>query len=176
MNDYISTLILCMINDSDVRVLSLNNDLLVFESSTEKNIKKIVLSVFSFHKYGYNDYLFLDFDILECIVNQYSYTYKVKLNNLNERFCSNVDDLNKITSAITNNHLSIKVEELIRPNALYPYEKDFYFLDSWEEQLKNWYSKISNDKTIQQITGKFELAVSIDNNILYKRFWIMILK
>ena len=167
-----SGLVTLFVNNKEVRILSLRTDGFRFRIS--EKINKINSLMIAFYKFKYNKYKELElknYTIKSEEVKEFYTIYNIEICN------DEYKELVKYILRDYSKYVNLKVfgdeNEFSKEMVNYPAEKDNDFYKYYEDEKRIWMKDL-NYENID--LNKFSLAVSLDNDLLYKKYLEMDLK
>lgn len=166
-----SGLVTCLINEEEVRILKLSPEILTLRLA-DKISKPFTLKVafYNFNKYTYEEILIDSFKIISNLEEEFYFTYIIKI--CDDRYLNSVRKIVKdyynyimLKNYGTENEFSKEMVE-------YPAEKDYDFYEFYSDQKKDWMLEF-NDLDLdldKELLDSVELALKIDNTILYNKY------
>lgn len=184
-------LVTCLLDETEVSIVKLSPQRLTIRlseelenkyrcSSSQKNIndkecgheyKPIIKAAFYvFHEYGYKEVVLKDYKIIEKTKNEFYVTYTFLIDN--KEFSDNVRNIFKdYTEYVRMKNYGID-NEFSQEMVGYPAEKDYDFYSYYSDAKREWMTEIDyiNDGYTEKVMDHIELAVSLHDDELYKRY------
>lgn len=162
-------LITCLLDDKEVRIIKISPEKLTVRVADE--IEKISSIKVAFHKFDENRYeevIIQDYNIVEKRKEDFSLIYIFSIES--QKYSHNVRSAFKKYS----NYIMLKAfgdgNEFSKEMVNYPAKLDEEFYKDYLEQKEEWLLGINYGDWDEDIIDAVEIAISLDNDILYKKF------
>lgn len=170
-----SGILSCLLDGEEVSVLKISPERLTLRVSEElKNNPVIKVVFYIFNECRYEEVELKDYKIIEKIKNDFYFTYSASINN--QVYIKNVRNIIKDYSK----YIMLKnfgyENEFSKEMVGYPAELDYEFCEVYSEQKKEWISELNYSNWNNKIKDLIELAIAIDNDILYDKYLNMEIK
>lgn len=170
-----SGILSCLLDGEEVSVLKISPERLTLRVSEElKNNPVIKVVFYIFNECRYEEVELKDYKIIEKIKNDFYFTYIASINN--QIYIKNVRNIIKDYSK----YIMLKnfgyENEFSKEMVGYPAELDYEFCKVYSEQKKEWVSELNYSNWNNKIKDLIELAIAIDNDILYDKYLNMEIK
>ena len=164
-----SGLVSCLLNDEEVRILKISPERLTVRVCNEIEGNIIIKAVFyEFDKYRYEEILINDYSILEKNIENFYFTYVFHIND--EKYLYNVRNVVKnYTKYIMLKNFGDE-NEFSKEMVGYPAELDYEFYENYLEEKKEWLYELNYTNLNLQVIDSVELAIKLDNDILYEKY------
>ena len=164
-----SSLVTCLLDNQEVKILKISFLNLVIRSSEVLNNKPIIkLAFYKFKENTYKEVVIKNYTIIEEKKEKFFFTYNIEIND--NEYKNNVnyifDDYSKYVMLIQYGDENQFSKEMVG----YPAEREYEFYNCFSDQKKELMSKINNQELNVNLNHSFELAISLDNNKLYKKY------
>lgn len=164
-----SGLAACLVDGIEVRILKISPKSLIIRLSEEiQNIKEIKIGFYIFDKYKYNEVTIKDYNLVEVIKDEFYLKYIFSIDDL--EYCQNVKrifgDYSRYIMLKTYGEEGDFSKEMVG----YPSEKDYEFYSYYSHAKKEWISKLNYENWNENIMDSVELAIKLDNYVLYKNY------
>lgn len=162
-------LVSCLLDHKEVRILKISPEKLTVRVSEEiNNIHCMKIVFYVFDEYRYEEVIIKDYSIIEKIKSDFSiiYVYNIK----SQGYVYNVRNIFKNYSK----YITLKTfgddSEFSKEMVQYPAELDNEFYNYYLEQKKDWMSELNYSDFNENIIDSIELAITLDNDILYEKY------
>lgn len=164
-----SGLISCLLNDNEVRILKISpNKFTIRVSEKIGTVRSLKVAFYVFNEYRYEEIVIKNYDIFDERKEEFFYIYKFSVKS--EEYIENV----RRVFREYHKYIMLKAfgdeNEFSKEMVSYPSELDYEFYNSFKEQKKEWLSELNYRKWNNNVLNSFELAISIDNFILYNQY------
>lgn len=164
-----SGLVSCLLNDKEVRILKISPRRLTVRVDDEIDENcTIKIAFFIFDEYRYEEVTIKDYNIIEKTESDFYFTYVFSINNA--MYLQNVRNIIKDYSK----YIVLKKygddNEFSKEMVQYPAELDYEFYKYYLQQKKEWMRKLNYPYWHTDIMDSLELAVTLDNDILYEKY------
>ncbi|WP_297428044.1 hypothetical protein [Clostridium sp.] len=164
-----SGLVSCLLDDREVRILKISPEKLTVRIAEEiEKIHCIKVVFYIFDEFRYEEVIIEDYSIIEKIKDDFSLTYVFCIKN--QEYLYNVRNIFKNYS----NYITLKAfgdeNEFSKEMVGYPAELDYEFYKYYLEQKKDWMSGLNYSGWNENIMDLLELAISLDNYYLYRKY------
>lgn len=164
-----SGLVTCLLDGKEVRILKISPEMLAVRVADEIEKDSIIkVAFYIFDKYRYEEVIIKDYSLIEKIKGDFYLTYVFSINNA--VYLQNVRNIIKDYSK----YIMLKNfgddNEFSKEMVQYPAELDYEFCKIYLEQKKEWMSELNYLNWNQDIMNSVELAVILDNDILYEKY------
>lgn len=164
-----SGLVTCLLDKREVCILKISPERLTVRTACEiGNIDCIKVMFYIFQESTYEEVMVKDFNIIEKIKGDFSYIYVFSVKS--QEYLHNVRNVFKNYSK----YIMLKAygdgNEFSKEMVNYPAELDYEFYNYYYEQKKHWMSGLNYDNFSENIMDSVELAITLDNDILYKAY------
>ena len=164
-----SSLVTCLLDNQEVKILKISFLNLVIRSSEVLNNKPIIkLAFYKFKENTYKEVVIKNYTIIEEKKEKFFFTYNIEIND--NEYKNNVnyifDDYSKYVMLKQYGDENQFSKEMVG----YPAEREYEFYNCFSDQKKELMSKINNQELNVNLNHSFELAISLDNNKLYKKY------
>ena len=167
-----SGLVTAFVNNNEVRILDLRTDGFKFRVSEKINeINNIMIAFYKFKSNKYKELSLRDFSIINEEANEFYYIYNVEI--INDEFGELVKFILRDYSKYANLKIFGDENEFSKEMVNYPAEKDDDFYEYYEDEKRRWMKELNYEN---MDLSTFSLAVSLDNEMLYKKYLEMDLK
>ena len=163
-------LITCLLGKREVRVVKISPKKLTIRTSEEiKDIDDLIVAFFIFDEYRYDEVEIKDYTMMEKKQGKFYITYAFSIDNKEyennvRRVIKDYSKYVKLKNFGCGNEFS---EEMVG----YPAEKDYEFYDYFVQQKKELMISINNYENYNdEIMKNIELAIKLDNDILYDKY------
>lgn len=164
-----SGLITCLLNNSEVRILKISPRKLTIRLSYEiENIYELKIAFYVFDEYKYEEVVIKEFSIIKRNKEEFYYTYEIFIND--NKYFSNVRNSFYNYSKYAMLKSFGDDNEFSKEMVNYPEELDYEFYKYYTEQKKEWMSDLNYLEWNDNIMDYVELAISLDNHALYKKY------
>lgn len=162
-------LVSCLLNDEEVRVLKISPERLTVRVSDKIEGNIIIKAVFyEFDNYRYEEVVIKDYSILEEKKENFYFTYAFYIND--EKYFYNVRNVVKnYTKYIMLKNFGDE-NEFSKEMVGYPAELDYEFSKNYLDEKKQWLLNLNYTNWNSHIMDSVELAIKLDNDILYKKY------
>lgn len=162
-------LVSCLLDDIEVRILKISPKELTVRVA-EKIYKTECIKV-AFHRFKegrYEELTIREYNIIEEREEEFYFTYVFSIEV--EEYSKNVRKIFKDYSKYVRLKAFGEGNEFSRDMVGYPSELDYEFYNFYLEQKKDWISYVDYSNWSDNIRATIELAVTLDNDILYKEY------
>lgn len=164
-----SGLVSCLLNDREVRILKISSENLTVRVAEEiEKIDSIKIMFYIFDKNSYEELIVKDYSIIEKRKDDFSLSYDFFIKE--QEYLQNVRNIFKNYSKYAMLKVFGEDNEFSKEMVGYPAESDCEFYDYYLEQKKDWMSELNYSDWDEQIGNSIELAITLDNEILYKKY------
>lgn len=164
-----SGLVTCLLDDREVRVLKISPEKLTVRVSEEiGNLDCIKVMFYVFDECRYEEVKIKDYNIIEKRKGDFDliYVFSIKV----QEYSCNVKNTFKNYSK----YVMLKVfgddNEFSKEMVGYPAELDYEYYDYYSDQKKDWMAKLNYTDWNENVIDSIELAITLDNHILYKKY------
>jgi hypothetical protein len=159
----------CLLDNREVRILKISPKKLTVRVSEEMdNIDCIKVAFYIFDENRYEEVIINDYNIIDKIKDDFSLTYVFSIET--EEYRHNVRNIFKNYS----NYVRLKAfgqeNEFSKEMVEYPAELDYEFYKYYLDQKKDWMLGLNYEDWNDSIMDSVELAITLDNDILYKEY------
>lgn len=164
-----SGLVTCLLDDREVRILKISPEKLTVRVSEEiGKIDCIKVMFYIFDEYRYGEVQIKDYNIIEKRKGDFDFIYAFSIKA--QEYSCNVRNIFKNYSE----YIMLKAfgddNEFSKEMAGYPAELDYEYYDYYSEQKKDWMTKLNYPDWNENIIDSVELAITLDNDILYEKY------
>jgi hypothetical protein len=162
-------LITCLVNGKEMRILKISPEMLTVRAAEEIKKNSIIeVAFYIFDENRYEEIIIKDYSIMEKRKGDFDLTYIFDIKS--QEYIINVRRIFKNYS----NYIALKTfsdgNEFSKEMVDYPAELDYDFYEYYLEQKKDWLSELSYSEWNEDILASIELAITLDNDILYKEY------
>lgn len=165
-----SGLVTCLLDgDKEVRILKISPQSLTvrIDEEIEDNIE-VKLEFFIFDEYRYEEVVVKNHSITKVIKEEFYITYSFSIKD---------DKYSQSVRKITKNYWKYIMlknfgdeNEFSKEMVGYPAEKDYDFYSVYSDEKRDWMLDINNNINCTELINTVELAILLDNDILYKKY------
>lgn len=164
-----SGLVSCLVDDKEVRILKISPKRLTVRVAEEiSKIDCIKVVFYIFDECRYEEIMIENYSVLEKRKGDFDLTYIFDIKS--QKYLINVRKIFKNYS----NYITLKAfgdgNEFSKEMVNYPAELDYDFYEYYLEQKKDWLSDLNYSELNEDILSSIELAITLDNDILYKDY------
>ncbi|MDR3597513.1 hypothetical protein [Clostridium sp.] len=164
-----SGLVSCLLDNREVRILRISPKKLTVRVAEEiEKIDSIKVVFYIFDECRYEEVIIKDFDIIEKRKGEFSLIYVFSIEVL--EYLHNVRNVFRNYSK----YIMLKAfgdgNEFSKEMVEYPTELDYEFYKYYLEQKKDWMSELNYPDWNESIKDSVELSITLDNDILYKKY------
>lgn len=164
-----SGLVTCLLDDREVRILKISPEKLTVRVAEEiDNISCIKVMFYIFDECRYEEAIIEDYSILEKRQGDFSLIYAFSIES--HKYSQNVSNIFKNYSDYIRLKAYADNNEFSKEMVGYPSELDYEFHKYYYEQKKDWMLGLNYAAWNENIMDSVELAVSLDNDILYNEY------
>lgn len=159
----------CLLDDREVRILKISPEKLtvrVAEEIEKTDCIKVVFYIFD--EYRYEEVIIKNYSIIEKRKGDFSLTYVLRIES--QEYLHNVRNIFKNYSKYVMLKAFGDDNEFSKEMVEYPAELDYDFYKYYLEQKKDWMSELNYPDWNENIIDLIELAITLDNDILYKKY------
>lgn len=164
-----SGLVTCILDDREVRILKISPEKLTVRVSEEiGKIDCMKVMFYIFDECRYEEVQIKDYNIMEKRKGDFDFIYVFYIKA--QEYSCNVRNVFKDYSK----YIMLKAfgddNEFSKEMVGYPAELDYEYYDYYSEQKKDWMAKLNYPDWNENIIDSIELAIALDNDILYKKY------
>ncbi len=161
-----SGLVTCFMNNMEVRILKISPEEFTIRVSEKiKNISSLKIAFYLFKEYRYEELQIKDYILLEEDIEEFYVKYRIAVKD-----STYIDNVKRIFKDYTK-YIMLKnfgyENEFSKVMVEYPAEKDENFYEYYIDQKRDWMEPIGQINSFHSV---FEMAVKIDNHILYNEY------
>lgn len=162
-------LVSCSVEGEDVRILKISPERLTLRLAEEIQKNPIIIMAFYiFDEYRYEEIVIKDFSIIEKTEEDFYLTYVFSIND--DIYFKNVRNIIVEYSKYIRLKNFGDENEFSKEMVKYPAELDYEFFGIFSEQKKQWLAEINYEAWDQSMMNQVELAIVLDNDILYEKY------
>ena len=164
-----SGLISCTLDRREVRILKISPERLTVRLAEKiDKINLITVMFYAFNENRYEEVIIKDYKIIEIVKDEFYYTYVFSVKD--HEYLNNVRRIFKSYL----NYIMLKEygyeNEFSKEMVNYPAESDNDFYKYYDDQKKDWIKELKLLDFNEDILKSAELAISLDNGILYRKY------
>lgn len=164
-----SGLVSCIINNKEISILKISTEALTVRSPEKiEDIKSLKIAFYIFKEYRYKEFIIKNFTVFKREKNEFYFTYDISIND--KDYVENVKYIFKDYSKYVTLKVFGEENEFSKEMVGYPSEKDYEFYKYYSEQKKEWLENLNYKNFNKEKVSSIELAVALDNDILYKKY------
>lgn len=164
-----SGLLTCLLNDTEVRILKISPKKLTVRLADDIDEIDCLKAIFYiFDESRYEEVTIKDYSIIEKRKGDFSLIYVFSIQG--QQYSDNVRNIFKNYSKYVRLKAFGDDNEFSKEMVGYPAELDYEFYKYYLEQKKDWMSGLNYSKWNNDIIDSIELAIALDNDILYKKY------
>ncbi|MBW6410133.1 hypothetical protein [Clostridium weizhouense] len=164
-----SGLVSCLLDDREVSILKISPEKLTIRVTEEiEKIAYIKVAFYIFDEFRYEEVIIKDYSIIEKSEMNFSLTYVFSIKS--QEYVHNVRNIFKNYSRYVVLKAFGDENEFSKEMVGYPAELDYEFYEYYLEQKKDWMTELDYTTWNENIINKVELAITLDNYILYKNY------
>ncbi|GAA0075687.1 hypothetical protein UT300005_00650 [Clostridium sp. CTA-5] len=164
-----SGLVSCLLDGREVSILKISPEKLTVRVTQEiDNIDCIKVAFYIFDECIYKEVLIKDYSIIEKRKADFSLVYAFSIKA--QEYVYNVRNIFKNYSKYIRLKAFGDVNEFSKEMVGYPEELDYEFYEYYLEQKRDWMLELNYENWNENIIDSTELAITLDNNILYKKY------
>lgn len=164
-----SGLVSCLLDDREVRILKISPEKLTMRLSEEVDkIDCIRVMFYIFDECRYEEVIIKDYNIIEKRKDDFCLVYEFSIES--QEYLYNVRNILKNYSKYIRLKAFGDENEFSKEMVGYPAELDYEFFEYYLEQKKEWMSELNYSDWNENVVDSIELAVTLDNDILYKEY------
>lgn len=162
-------LVTCLLDGREVRILKISpKKLTVRIAEGLKEIKSIRVAFYIFEENRYEEVFIKDYEIVEKNNNDFYFIYAFSV--YSQEYIYNVRRIFKDYSKYVMLKAFGEDNEFSKEMVNYPAEADYEFYNYYLEQKKDWMAELDYPEENRNVQESIELAVTLDNDILYKKY------
>ncbi|AWI04440.1 hypothetical protein [Clostridium drakei] len=164
-----SGILTCLLNDREVRILKISPKKLTVRLADEiDKIDCLKVAFYIFDECRYEEVIIKNYSIIEKRKGDFSLTYVLSIEM--HEYSDNVRNIFKKYSKYVRLKAFGYDNEFSKEMVGYPAELDYEFYNYYLEQKKEWLSHLNYSEWNYNIIDSIELAIALDNDILYKKY------
>lgn len=164
-----SGILTCLLNDREVRILKISPKKLTVRLAEEiDKIDYLKVIFYIFDECRYEEVIIKDYSIIEKRKGDFSLTYVFSIEM--QEYSNNVRNIFKNYSKYVRLKAFGDDNEFSKEMVGYPAELDYEFYKYYLEQKKDWLSELNYSEWNDNIIDSIDLAIVLDNDILYKKY------
>lgn len=162
------SVVCCNINENNTSIIKISSNTFAIRLSEEIGDSNLNITV-NFYSFKENDFIEVPIDKYKIVSKEIKefyiiYDFEVFNNDLYSKCVKNVmNDYLRYVNLKSEGYDSYFSKEMVD----YPYELDYDFYDIYSEEKKKWMESLNLNEVCE---NDFELAITIDNDVLYKRY------
>ena len=162
------SVVCCNINENNTSIIKISSNTFAIRLSEEIGDSNLNITV-NFYSFKENDFIEVPIDKYKIVSKEIKefyiiYNFEVFNNDLYSKCVKNVmNDYLRYVNLKSEGYDSYFSKEMVD----YPYELDYDFYDIYSEEKKKWMESLNLNEVCE---NDFELAITIDNDVLYKRY------
>lgn len=162
-------LVTCLLDGREVRILKISPRKLTIRVAEELNeINCIKVGFYIFEENRYEEVLIKEYELLEKNKNDFYYIYAFSIDS--QEYLHNVRRVFKDYSKYVMLKAFGEDNEFSKEMVDYPAEADYEYYNYYLEQKKDWMAELDYPEGKGNVLESIELAVTLDNDILYKKY------
>lgn len=159
----------CLLEKREVRILKISPEKLTVRVAEEiDKVKFVKVAFYVFEENRYEEIIIKDYDIIEKRKGEFDFRYVFSIKS--QEYSFNVRKAFKNYSKYVMLKAFGDDNEFSKEMVEYPAELDYEFYDYYLEQKKDWMSELNYSKWNYDMMDSIELAVTLDNDVLYKNY------
>lgn len=155
----------CILNNREVRILKISPDEMTVRLIEKEQINSIKVCFYNFEKYEYKKVEVDNYKVIEEKEQKFYYEYTISIEN--EEFSNNVRRVFRDYSRYIMLKNYGEENEFSEDMTGYPKDKDMDYYEFYTDQKKGWMESL---ESYSSVDSDIELAVKIDNYVLYKNY------
>lgn len=159
----------CLLDGREVRILKISPKKLTVRVAEELNeINCIKVGFYIFEENRYEEVAIKEYELVEKNKNDFYYVYAFSIDS--QEYLHNVRRVFKDYSKYVMLKAFGEDNEFSKEMVCYPAEADYEFYNYYLEQKKDWMAGLDYQELEDNVLESIELAVALDNDILYKKY------
>lgn len=164
-----SGLVSCLLNNKEVRILKISPDKLTLRLAEKiSNILEIKVAFHIFDEYRYKEIIINQYIITNVIEEEFYFIYVLSIKDM--EYSKNVKNIFKNYSKYIMLKTNSEDNEFSQEMVGYPAEQDYEFPEDYNKQKKEWLCDLNYERYNMNIMNNVELAITLDNDILYSKY------